>query len=188
MVVEFLTVSDKDREEFEATLGSSEMLGGRTKVVVTDEEGNSGYCFMKDENIEKLGKRYIESHAKLRYSSFFERWEVNISENDFYNDTEKYPEKEIQLTYCGIDPGTGREVYKGVDGKRYYLRETHYPRERFAKWFVYGCKRAIDEGDEPRANLIFVFNGQKEKVRYDDWNGVAAYSDTFNEDFTTRTQ
>ena len=41
----------------------------------------------------------------------------------------------------------------------------------------------FEDGSEPRANLIFECGGQKEKVRYDDWNGVAAYSDTFNQNF-----
>lgn len=183
MVVEFLPVSDKDRKEFEESLGSARMLDGCTKVVVTTEEGDNGYCFMEDKVIEKLEKPYIESHAELRYSTFLEQWNVKVSENDFYNDLEKYPEKEIRLTFCGVEAGTGREIYKGIDSKRYYLREVHYPREDFAKWLVCGSRRFIDDGDEPRANLVFVLDGQKEKVRYDDWNGVAAYPDTFNRDF-----
>ena len=80
-----------------------------------------------------------------------------------------------------VEAGTGRQVYRGEDG-RYYLREVSR-REPFAKWYICGKRRVFEDGSEPRANLIFECGGQKEKVRYDDWNGVAAYSDTFNQNF-----
>ena len=151
--------------------------------VVTDSDGNSGECFLENEKFERLGKQYITDHAVINYSELFEEWFVTISENDYFNDISRNPIKEIKLEFIGIETGTGREIYKGVKDKRFYLRENIFPREEFAKWLVCGKKRRIDDGAEPRANIIFICNGEKEKVTYKDWNGVAAYSDTFNKNF-----
>ena len=90
-------------------------------------------------------------------------------------------EYEDCVKFVEVEAGTGRQVYRGEDG-RYYLREVSR-REPFAKWYICGKRRVFEDGSEPRANLIFECGGQKEKVRYDDWNGVAAYSDTFNQNF-----
>lgn len=78
-------------------------------------------------------------------------------------------------------------IYVGIDTEKYFLRANFFPRENFAKWYICGNKRMSDDGDEPRPNLIFECNGKKEKIRYDDWNGVAAYSDTYNRHFCPET-
>lgn len=132
--------------------------------------------------VERLGANYIKDHAVLSYSSISEEYHVDVSENDYYNDLNRNPEKIIPLEFVEIESGTGREVYKGTEDERYYLRSvsTH---ENFAKWLICGGKRAVDDGCEPRANLIFRCGDQTEKVIYDDWNGVCAYSNTFNRNF-----
>ena len=86
-----------------------------------------------------------------------------------------------RVKIVAVDGGTGRQVYRGEDG-RYYLRDVSN-REPFAKWYICGKRRVFEDGNEPRANLIFQCGEQQEKVIYDDWNGVAAYSDTFNPNF-----
>ena len=183
MKVVFLKITDEDKIRYKEALGSSDILKGRTKIVVTDSDGNSGECFLENEKIKRLGRQYITDHAVINYSELFEEWFVTISENDYFNDISRNPIKEIKLEFIGIETGTGREIYKGVKDKRYYLRENLFPREEFSKWYVCGKKRRVDDGDEPRANIIFICNGEKEKVTYKDWNGVAAYSDTFNKNF-----
>ena len=182
----FTSVTDKDREHYKSSLGSSHMLDETTKIVVSDEEEHEGVLFLKNAEISKLGEEYIRAHATLYYIEFFDDWYVKISYNDYYNDLARNPEKEIIVEFCGIQKGTGREIYRCVETKKYYLREVVYPKEDFAKWYVCGKRKPEvldDSGDEPRSNLIFVHNNQKEKIRYDDWNGVAAYSDLFNRDF-----
>lgn len=184
--VKFLDVTDKDRVEFTSSLGSSEMLNGRKKIVVKDIDNNEGSLYLQNDLIKKLGKNYIKSHVILCYNKTLEDWFVKLSQNDYYNDLSRNPEKEIKVEFCGVQKGTGREIYRDTETKRYYLRECHYPKEDFAKWFVCGTKNPDslnDVGDEPRANLIFVCERKKERVRYDDWNGVCAYSDTFNKYF-----
>lgn len=180
MKAKYSPIAEADLQQYTCP----EILQDRTRVDVTDENGNTGYCYMENHRIQKLGKAYIEAHAKLEYSEVCRSWFVSVSENDFYNDETRNPPKEIPLVYVGTDARTGREEYRGIETGRHYLREVSR-REPFAKWYVCGNRRTIDDGDEPRANLVFILGDQREKVTYDDWNGVAAYSNTFNPDFRT---
>lgn len=153
----------------------------RVKVTVTDEHSEaSGYCFMKRENVERLGKQYIADHATLE--PFFDGYRVIVSENDWYNDLRRNPERVIVVSYVGQECGTGRELYKDEDGNR-YAREVYFPRESCAKWYCYGKDRSASDGWHPRPNTIFEYDGRREKVTFDDWNNVMAYSGTFNVNF-----
>ncbi|MDE6021599.1 MAG: hypothetical protein K2H01_11465 [Ruminococcus sp.] len=183
MKIEFSNPTEYDRRKFEDTLSPS-CLDGRIKVTATDEDGNTAEMFIEQEIADRLGEEYIREHIAMYYSKALCGWFLKLSQNDYFNDTERYPEKVIQVKFDGIEGGTGREIYKGIETGHYYLREVHFPRERFAKWYVCGKRRSEDDGNEPRANLVFECNGQREKVQYDDWNGVAAYSNNFNEAFS----
>lgn len=174
-------ITEQERQYYKE-LFHGDLLRGRVKLVVEDDDGHRSETYMEAGKFEALGMDYIRSHAVLRYDVGLEEYFVEIPEDDFRNDIEKNPPKQIRLQFCEIEQGTGREVYRGEDG-RYFLREVHFPKERFAKWLICGKRRAVDDGNEPRPNLIFECNGQHERVMYKDWNGVAAYSDTFNPDF-----
>lgn len=184
MKVKFSAPTQQDKAEYARPIAFSDsVLEGRTKVTATDEAGNSAWLFIKDEDLERLGKEYVESHVSLSYSQVFNGYHLSLSQNDYYNDPERYSEKVIRVRFDGLEEGTGREVYRGIDTGRYYLREVS-SRENFARWLVCGKRRHQDDGDEPRANLVFECNGHRERVCYDDWNGVAAYSDTFDPEFS----
>lgn len=183
MKVQFTKPTEYDYRKFLDALSDASCLDGRVKIIAQDDEGHTAELFAEQELVDKLGKDYIRNHITVRFVKSLDGWFAKISENDYFNDPVRNPEKIIRLTFDGMEGGTGREIYKGIDTGRYYLREVHYPKEEFAKWYVCGKRRMTDDGDEPRANLIFEHNGQREKVRYDDWNGVAAYSDTFNKVF-----
>lgn len=157
-------------------------LSQRVKVSVSNEQEQSGFIYIAKEDVERLGMDYIKDHVQLDYSEVLEEWFVRMSQNDYYNDTERNPEKVIRVRFVEIENGTGREVYKGEETGRYYLRGVSSHRD-FAKWLICGERRATDDGSEPRANLIFACGDQTEKVTYDDWNGVCAYSNTFNPNF-----
>lgn len=180
--IEFSNPNEYDRRKFEDTL-SSNCLNGKIKITAKDENGTTAELFVDKETVSKLGKDYILSHISMYYSKSLCSWFLKLSQNDYYNDPERNPERVIRLEFDGYEEGTGREVYKCIETGLYYLRETFYPREAFARWYVCGKRRSADDGNEPRANLIFECDGQREKVRYDDWNGVAAYNDTFNKNF-----
>jgi len=183
--VTFSKPSPEDYKEFADSYAGSSVLDGRTKVTATDAEGHTAAMFIDEERLQRLGEEYIKTHLTIYYINFFENWYLKLSENDYYNDPQRHPEKIIRLKFVEIENGTGREIYKGIDTGRYYLRECE-KKEDFAKWYICGKRRHTDDGDEPRPNLIFEYNGQTEKIRFDDWNGVAAYSDTFNKNFNRR--
>jgi len=178
----FMQPSQEDINEMMDAGFSGNILDGRVKVVAQNENGNTAVSFLKTEQYSRLGEDYIRTHAKMKYISCFDRWYITLSENDYHNDLTRNPEKVIRVRFVEVEAGTGREVYRSVESGRYYLRSVS-SREAFAKWLVCGARRVQDDGNEPRANLIFEHNGQKEKVTYDDWNGVCAYSATFNANF-----
>ena len=171
MKIEFTKPTESDYRSFTDALGSAGCLEGRVKIVLSNEVGNTAELFVEQKTVDRLGEAYIRSHTEMYYSEALSSWYVKLSENDYYND---------------LEGGTGREVYKEVETGRYFLRDNFFPRETFAKWYECGKRRMPEDGNEVRANLIFECDGQREKVRYDDWNGVAAYGDTFNMDFTPR--
>ena len=154
----------------------------RVKITATKSTGETGYCYMQRETVNRLGERYIADHAVLEWQNSIEEYGLFVSQNDWYNDLQRNPERVIPVRYVGQEDGTWRELYQDDDGNR-YAREVYYPRENCAKWYCYGKDRNASDGWHPRPNTIFEHNGQREKVTYDDWNNVMAYSETFNKDF-----
>jgi len=182
----FSEPTKEDYDEFtSAELNADACLEGRIKASFTDRAGNTADLFIDTETYERLGEAYISANTVLRYETFIEQWRAKLSENNYYNDLTRNPEKVISLVFDSIDPMTGREVYQSKDSKWIYTREVSR-REPFARWMSHGAKMCYDSGVEVRANLVFEFAGQTEKVFYDDWNGVAAYSTTFNSKFNTQ--
>jgi|GEM_PF-932974 len=176
--------TQRDQEEFNA-LGFHIDLSDRVRIYVQNNDRYKSGCaktFMERETFERLGVDYIAAHAKLdnsRYLGFM----VVISQNDYFNDLSRNPERVIPVRFVKTENGTGREIYRGLENDRYYAREVYFPRESCAKWFCYGGNANAGDGNLPRPNIIFECDGQREKVTYDDWNDVMAYSGTFNENF-----
>jgi len=184
MKIEVTTITQQDYDEMRtAGMNAEACLAGRVKLICRDNDGHKTVSFMEQRRLDRLGLAYIKAHTKLYYSKFLEEWYMYCSENDWHNDLERNPEKSIQVQFVEIENGTDREVYRDAEG-RYYLRDVSN-REPFAKWYVYGKHRMYDDGSRPRPNLIFQYGDQTEKVVYDDWDGVAAYSDQFNKNFRT---
>lgn len=127
--------------------------------------------------MDRLGVQYIADHA-MNYVLFDEVC-ISVSENDYWNDPNRYPEQIIQVEYYKKDPDTGHDLYKDIITGKIYARESFYPRESCARWYL---KKGNDLL-ELRPNLIFRSGFEHEKIRFDDWNGVMAYSDTFNKEF-----
>lgn len=152
----------------------------RVKVSVSCDD-KTGYVFMERETVERLGTAYIADHATLERC--LDEYCVIVSQNDWYNDLSRNPERVIPVRFVKTENGTGREIYRGLENDRYYAREVYFPRENCAKWFCYGGNANAGDGNLPRPNIIFECDGQREKVTYDDWNDTMAYSGTFNKDF-----
>lgn len=183
MDIEIAVVSLDDYKKFESAGMDAEVcLKDRVKLICRDDAGHVAESFMKWDELKRFGLSYIEQHAHLEYSQVCDEWFMRCSYAPWYNDLERNPEKIIPVEFLGIEDGTGREIYRGIETKLYYLRDVS-SREPFAKWYVCGPRRIPEDGYEARPNLIFQHGEQQEKVVYDDWNGVAAYSSTFNRDF-----
>ncbi len=186
MLVCIFDVTQKEKDYF-----ASGGIGGMTEerynenmvVAATDSKGNSAWCLMQKSLIEMVGRKYIEDHAELVWSAFLEDYTLKVSLNDYYNDDERFPPKIIDVFPADVICGTGEEVYRCRETEKYYIRQVA-SREPFAKWLAcYKKQGRYEEYGEIRANVIFRCGDELEKVTYHDWNGNAAYKDTFNPAF-----
>lgn len=158
------------------------VLTGRKTVVFTDADGNVGKLYMKEEDIDLLGKQYIAENSTLEYSKVCEEWFPKVSWNAYKNDPQRNPPKTIDVEFV-CDMGSERtEIWRRLDTGGYLMRKLC--NEPFARWLV--CRERQgwwEDGACVRPNITFRHRKQTEKVRYDDWNETAAYSDTFNPNF-----
>lgn len=162
----------------------------RKAVTFTDDEGHNAVAYIENEKLERLGLDYIASHATLEYSEVCNEYFLKLSENDYYNDPERFPPKLITVEPFGRALSNGEQIFRDLAfrpesrKRRYYVR-VESSNEPFAKWYT-----ATSRGDllaSVRSNVTFVNakNGQYETVTYDDWNQHAVYEKSFNPKFMT---
>ncbi len=186
MIIKIESLSKEDYERINKYGWNADVfLDGRIKLVCQDDEGHTVISFMEKSVFDRLGISYIEKHAVLEYLDICKEWFMKCSQNDWYNDQLRHPDKTIPVKFIEIEPETGREVYRGIISKRYYLREV-FKEQMFARWYVCGARRMQDDGDEVRPNLIFQCGEQQEKVIYGDSFGVAACEGQFNTEFRSK--
>lgn len=180
MQVETATPNQKDIDDFNASGMNGELcVEGKVKLIFAEDE-KKAVLFIANEELEKLGIEYIQRNSKLEYSNFCQEWFVSLSQNNYYNDLTRYPEKIVNVKFHDIDKRDGTEIYKCLDSRDLFMRQVSN-REAFAKW--HKCDSNYQDIAEIRANVIFRHGKQLEKITYDDWNGNAAYSNTFNKQF-----
>ena len=166
MKITVAVITPQDYEKFNAVgMNAEACLADCVKLICQDDAGHVAESFMKQDEFDRLGLAYIEQYAKLEHSEVCDEWFMKCSQNSWYNDLERNPEKVIKVMFVGIEDGTGREVYRGVETHRYYLREVH-ANQRFAKWYLCGERRVPEDGREPRPNLIFQLGDQTENDRF----------------------
>lgn len=159
-----------------------ELANNRMTVVVMDTEGNTGKMFLETEIIERLGTKYIAAHTTLEYSEVCKEWFPKLSQNDYYNNPERNPTRTVEVRFIEEKCGENTEVWQNVETGDYYLRMLCG--ESFARWMTCGNRMTgWQDRSEIRPNITFKHGEQTETVRYNDWNGVAAYSDSFNPNF-----
>lgn len=180
MTVTFSTPTPAQYEEIAAAGLNADALRHHISAFFRDEEGHTAQMFIDLYTYNHLGEEYIRTHTTIVYSKVCEEWFARLSKNDYYNDETRNPPKVIPVQFQDIGYLDGAEIYYSPEAKKFYKRHVSR-REPFAKWYV--CGRTMESEWEPRANLIFQNGDQQERVTYDDWNGVAAYSGTFNPDF-----
>lgn len=158
------------------------VLTGRKAVVFTDDAGNTGTLHMNKEDIELLGKSYIAENSTMEYSEVCGEWFPKVSWNAYKNDLKRNPPKMVDVEFVCDMEGECTEIWRRLDTGGYLMRQLC--REPFASWLTcYKHQGWWEDGNRIRPNITFRHGKQTEKVRYDDWNGTAAYSDTFNPNF-----
>ena len=124
----------------------------------------------------------IAENSTLEYSKVCEEWFPKVSWNAYKNDPQRNPPKTIDVEFvCDMD-SERTEIWRRLDTGGYLMRKLC--NEPFARWLV--CRERQgwwEDGACVRPNITFRHRKQTEKVRYDDWNETAAYSDTFNPNF-----
>ena len=185
MKVYICEISDKDRERYKDF--ATDVLAGRKAVQFKDDDSNLGILYMEESMIDRLGIEYLEKHSTMHWSDVCEEWVVTVSQNAYYNDLMRYPPKTIPVQYVEDKVGEYTEVWRNTETGQYYLRMLC--NEPFARWMTCGNRMTgFVDWSCIRANITFqnIENGQTEKVTYNDWNGNAAYQDTYNAAFRDR--
>lgn len=75
------------------------VLAERKAVVFTDDAGNTGKLYMKEEDVELLGEQYIAENSKMEYSEVCKEWFPSVSWNAYKNDQTRNPPKTIDVEF-----------------------------------------------------------------------------------------
>ena len=86
------------------------VLTGRKTVVFTDADGNVGKLYMKEEDIDLLGKQYIAENSTLEYSKVCGEWFPKVSWNAYKNDPQRNPPKTIDVEFICDMVGERTEI------------------------------------------------------------------------------
>lgn len=180
MKIEIRDITPEEAEPY--SVHADVVLTGRKTVVFTDEKGNTGQLYMKEEDIELLGESYIAENSTMEYSDVCGEWFPKVSWNAYKNDPQRNPPKTIDVEFICDMVGERTEIWRRLDTGGYLMRKLC--NEPFARWLVC-CKRQgwWEDGARIRPNITLRHGKQTEMVRYNDWNETAAYSDTFNPNF-----
>ena len=91
------------------------VLTGRKTVVFTDADGNVGKLYMKEEDIDLLGKQYIAENSTLEYSKVCGEWFPKVSWNAYKNDPQRNPPKTIDVEFICDMVGERTEIWRRLD-------------------------------------------------------------------------
>ncbi len=172
--------NENDKEFFRKAGYNAEELAADRMIFELDEgAGKKALTAIEKTDIDLYGEEFLKSHAKLKWDSFLEEYVVKIPKNDYWNDPALFPLKTIDVEFVEMMYGEDTEIWKCQETGKYYMRQLF--REPFARWLsCYKKHGNYQDRAEIRANITFRNGDQTETVTYNDWNGNAAYSDTFN--------
>lgn len=98
MKITVAVITPQDYEKFNAVgMNAEACLADRVKLICQDDAGHVAESFMKQDEFDRLGLAYIEQHAKLEHSEVCDEWFMKCSQNSWYNDLERNPEKVIKV-------------------------------------------------------------------------------------------
>lgn len=142
MKITVAVITPQDYEKFNAVgMNAEACLADRVKLICQDDAGHVAESFMKQDEFDRLGLAYIEQHAKLEHSEVCDEWFMKCSQNSWYNDLERNPEKVIKVMFVGIEDGTGRSVIICVR----YTPTSFLPSGICAE--SAGCRRMVESQD-----------------------------------------
>lgn len=184
MKIEILSVTQSDKDRMTSVGLNGEALDGRKKILAEDTQGHTATLYVEAEIVDRLGEEYLRNNITLSYSKVLNDWQATLSQAAYYNDSTRYPEIIMDVEIHDIKQDDGAEVYRGIDSGKLYMRQVSL-REDFARWLRCSRHSQFQYTDvaEVRANVVFRHKKQVEKVTYHDWNGNAAYPNTFNRNF-----
>lgn len=125
MQVSFAVPTTQDYEIFNSFgLNAADCLDDRIKAVFENGNGNSAPLYIHRSTYERLGEEYISSQTTLSYSESLEEWVARLSQNAYYNSTERYPEKMVSVSFVGYRHEDGAEIYRSKeDSSHYFMRQ-----------------------------------------------------------------
>ena len=127
MKITVAVITPQDYEKFNAVgMNAEACLADRVKLICQDDAGHVAESFMKQDEFDRLGLAYIEQHAKLEHSEVCDEWFMKCSQNSWYNDLERNPEKVIKVMFVGIEDG--KIILTDEQDNR-----IEFPREQVAK-------------------------------------------------------
>ncbi len=70
-------------------------LDDKVKITAIDDDSHVGVLFMGLDTYMRLGEDYIRENAKLQHYSSMDMWCLEVSQNNYYNDQARNPDKII---------------------------------------------------------------------------------------------
>lgn len=178
-IIKKLTRDDIQAVDSDGLNGQHLVEYGYYKITLVDRP--EIYCYARE--FGGLKPEEILPYLVIEHSDIIGDY-LRIDLAAVYNDETRHPVKVIPVKFVEAVPGENTRIFKNIDGDKYYMRMSCYPRENFARWLTaYKSHGRWEDGATIRANIIFNLNGETEKVTATNWNGSAVYSDHFNSKF-----
>lgn len=135
---------------------NSAVLAGRKTVVFTDADGNSGKLYMKEEEIDVLGERYIAENSTMEYSKLCDEWFPKVSWNAYKNDTTRNPPKTVDVEFVCVLEGTDTEIWRRMDIRHPFGMLTRVTYAAGVPLAVRGSRPTASISARPRARLSLI--------------------------------
>lgn len=127
MKIEIRDITPEEAEPY--SVHADVVLAERKTVVFTDEEGNVGKLYMKEEDIELLGESYIAENSTMEYSDVCGEWFPKVSWNAYKNDPKRNPPKTVDVEFVCDMEGECTEIWRRLDTGGYLITPEAVRRE-----------------------------------------------------------
>ena len=107
MIVSFSSPTDRDKKEYVLIGMRPSCLDDKVKITAIDDDSHVGVLFMGLDTYMRLGEDYIRENAKLQHYSSMDMWCLEVSQNNYYNDQARNPDKIIPVKFVEVEMGTG---------------------------------------------------------------------------------